>query len=213
MEKSNLIMEKSNNPRSIRARTALRQAMLELIKDRPLDKIKVSEIAKMAGLYRMTFYNHYETKEDLLNDAIRAKIEFVLGQQNDYPEDEELLSDGQFDLSSLSSDDDVNQMDKWLAEKEFLTQIFQLNLDHLLIENSIDFSREATEQLSAVEGLELNPQLREYLITQGAYAYVGLLRVWVQGGMKESPTDVMDLFVQLSWAPCMAMMRENNWTK
>lgn len=206
-------MEKSNNPRSIRARTALREALLELIKDRPLDKIKVSEITKAAGLYRMTFYNHYETKEDLLNDAIRAKIEFVLGQQNDYPEDEELPSDGQFDLSNLSSDDDVNQMDKWLAEKEFLTQIFQLNLDHLLIENSIDLSREATEQLCAAEGIELNLRLREYLITQGAYAYVGLLRVWVQGGMKESPTDVMDLFVQLSWAPCMAMMRENNWTK
>jgi|SRR3990172_7016671 len=63
-------MHKKNKPdrRVQRTRQALRNALMELIKEKGFDAISVEEITQRADLGRATFYLHYKDKEDLLID-------------------------------------------------------------------------------------------------------------------------------------------------
>ena len=60
----------STDPRSVRARNALQEALKDLLMTKPLAKITITDIANQAGLARHTFYNHYDTKEELLDQLI-----------------------------------------------------------------------------------------------------------------------------------------------
>lgn len=64
-------MQKRNKPdrRIQRTRRALRNALLQLVKEKRYDSILVEEITQRANLGRATFYLHYKDKEDLLVDV------------------------------------------------------------------------------------------------------------------------------------------------
>ena len=47
-------------------RLALRQSLLELMRSRPIDKITVKEICAHADINRGTFYTHFSSPYDLL---------------------------------------------------------------------------------------------------------------------------------------------------
>jgi len=51
--------------------TKMDLALISLLKKKPLDFITVSEICEIAGVNRSTFYLHYETIGDLLNETVR----------------------------------------------------------------------------------------------------------------------------------------------
>ncbi|MEV2227842.1 TetR/AcrR family transcriptional regulator [Streptomyces phaeochromogenes] len=53
------------DPRTRRSRSALETALLELIAERDLSQISVSDITKRAGVNRSTFYEHYTDVHDL----------------------------------------------------------------------------------------------------------------------------------------------------
>jgi AcrR family transcriptional regulator len=54
-----------------RTKLALRQALLELIKEKGFEAVSVEEITERANVGRATFYIHYGDKEDLLLDEFR----------------------------------------------------------------------------------------------------------------------------------------------
>ena len=51
--------------------TKMDLALISLLEKKPFEYISVSEICKTAGVSRSTFYLHYETIGDLLNEAVR----------------------------------------------------------------------------------------------------------------------------------------------
>jgi AcrR family transcriptional regulator len=53
------------DPRTRRSRAALETALRELIAERDLSQISVSDITKRAGVNRSTFYEHYTDVHDL----------------------------------------------------------------------------------------------------------------------------------------------------
>ncbi|MGN9820624.1 TetR/AcrR family transcriptional regulator [Streptomyces sp. SD11] len=56
---------RSMDPRTRRSRSALETALRELIAERDLSQISVSDITKRAGVNRSTFYEHYTDAHDL----------------------------------------------------------------------------------------------------------------------------------------------------
>ena len=65
----------SNDPRAIRTREAMQLAFRELLREKSFQKISVTEISERAGFARHTFYNHYETKEDILNYLVDSMLD------------------------------------------------------------------------------------------------------------------------------------------
>ena len=61
----------SNDPRAIRTRLMLRQALMQIVVEKPFRDLTISNITKYAGVNRATFYLHYDDKYDLLKDCAK----------------------------------------------------------------------------------------------------------------------------------------------
>src|SRR3954447_314289 len=61
------------DPRVLRTRRLLQDALLSLAREQSLDEISVADIADRATVNRSTFYQHYPDKETLLADALDAQ--------------------------------------------------------------------------------------------------------------------------------------------
>ncbi len=71
-------MEKKTDLRVIKTKNLIYNTLIELMKDKTFEEIKVSDICNKALINRSTFYSHYEDKYDLLVDFINSlKDEFV----------------------------------------------------------------------------------------------------------------------------------------
>lgn len=60
---------KKVDPRVVRTRQLLRDALISLIDERGFDSVSVQDIAERATINRATFYLHYRDKHDLLNSS------------------------------------------------------------------------------------------------------------------------------------------------
>ncbi len=73
----------------------LKNGLLELMKERPLEKISVSEICEYAVINRVTFYSHYVDKYALYNELLEDIIENItiktFDKFNDLKNREELM--------------------------------------------------------------------------------------------------------------------------
>lgn len=65
-----------------KTKRAIRSAFYELIKEKPLEKITVREIAERAEINKTTFYSHYETVYDLVDQLEQEAVAEVISQLN-----------------------------------------------------------------------------------------------------------------------------------
>lgn len=64
----------NNDPRAVRSRQALHEALLRLLEAKPLDQITIRDITAEAGVGYTTFFRHHPTKESLLNEVAADQI-------------------------------------------------------------------------------------------------------------------------------------------
>jgi AcrR family transcriptional regulator len=67
-----------NDPRVIRTRQMLREALIDLVIERGYDSLSIQDIADKAGLRRATFYLHYRNKEELLLSMMRDTVDELI---------------------------------------------------------------------------------------------------------------------------------------
>ncbi len=61
--------DSTQDPRVIRTRALLRQALMELIAERGVTSLTIQDVTDRAGLHRTTFYLHYTGLHELLDDC------------------------------------------------------------------------------------------------------------------------------------------------
>ena len=70
-------MGKKQDPRTIQTKALIKQTLLDMLKKTAFDKITVSELCKIAGINRGTFYLHYcdlwAVLEELEEEALREE--------------------------------------------------------------------------------------------------------------------------------------------
>lgn len=180
----------SLDPRSIRARQAFHQALIDLLKKKSFQKISVTDIARQAGLARHTFYNHYETKEDLLNSIIDS----ILNELFIYAAEQGII------LDSTDVDPNVYQrigvkfFQIWQENAEFVKALDSVDIDHLLIKRMKENFADYFNQHSRIRASTVGPALLQYLICFNAYASIGILNQWLEDGMRYPP-EVMGEFL------------------
>ena len=62
-------MEQKENQRIRLTKTLLTDALLEMLQEQPIHAISIRDLCKKAGINRTTFYHHYGSQYDLLNDT------------------------------------------------------------------------------------------------------------------------------------------------
>jgi AcrR family transcriptional regulator len=76
-----LIPEKSVDPRVLRTRKLLQQALVKLMTEKEFDAISVQDIAEAATINRATFYDHYTDKFALLECTVASRFMELLAER------------------------------------------------------------------------------------------------------------------------------------
>ena len=66
-----------------RTRRALEAALWELLKRKPLDRLRVREVTELCGLRRQSFYYHFKDVYDLFDWSIQRERALLLARQED----------------------------------------------------------------------------------------------------------------------------------
>lgn len=56
-------------------RDSLTQALIRLLQDKPMSDITISELAKEAGVSRMTYYRHYTSMDEILQSYLEDIVD------------------------------------------------------------------------------------------------------------------------------------------
>ena len=141
--------EKAEYRSSRRSRALIRSALLSLMKDKPFDRITITEIARRADINRGTFYAHYrnigEVLESIQTDVAleMSRIFEDLSLRNIITDCEKILTkavdfisrDPQFYRTLLSIDNGNNVVEMWKS-----------NIISYLVATSFFSSSTATQQ-------------------------------------------------------------------
>jgi AcrR family transcriptional regulator len=74
-------VEKTTDPRILRTRKLLQQALVSLMKEKEFDSISVQDIAEAATINRATFYDHYPDKFSLLECTVGTRFNELLAER------------------------------------------------------------------------------------------------------------------------------------
>lgn len=70
-------MAKAEYRSSIRSKKLITDALVELLDEKPLDKITVTDIVKKADINRGTFYAHYENVSDVVTSIFESAFDII----------------------------------------------------------------------------------------------------------------------------------------
>jgi AcrR family transcriptional regulator len=172
--------------------TSFTKAFRELLQAKSFQKITVTDIAEKAGFARHTFYNHYETKEDILNYLIDSALDEYFERMVKW---DIYIADPEKELRMFAHFFQV-----WKDNPEVVDILKNIDLDILLVERLKTFFTKFYYEIVSKEIPKVNMQFAKYIINFNAYALLGILKPWLQDGMKYSPEVMAGFLMQLTGA-------------
>lgn len=186
--------------RTSRTMSYLREAMLGLLKLKPLEKVTVKELADKAQVSKNSFYNHYENLEALAQDCYAQTLVYfdsTRRRRADYASREEAVCDLlEQRVKSLSFLRDNPNLARAILTHAGVSPYYsgaeefeeELTIDHLTFEYGPE------EALMGKPGF-ISYRDCAHFISAGWYA---VIRRWFFEGMQEDPVQVAKRGVHLS---------------
>lgn len=170
---------RATDPRPARTRTALLDALFELIQEKRWEHIRVQDILDRAGLGRSTFYAHFDSKFDLLTASIPAVTLPVAEPGEGVP-----------NLRSMF--DHVEEMQPILRP---------LMSQPLLSEINDAFHRQLVEAWTVhLAARRVRDPQREFIATCLAGAFLATSRSWMATRCRRPAADVCDDYTTMAAA-------------
>lgn len=175
-------MNRKGNQRTVQTENKIRWVFLNLLVEKELKNISVSEICKKAGIHRTTFYVHYQDVADLMEHMV---ADMYLQVKDMFVDEEEGMRHGGFKrLFEL-----VSQHRTFFSAYINAAGTLELNYDKLpaALQENID-------RVMPILGYTS----REELLYHQTFFCEGLsavIRRWIRGGCKESPEEMERIIV------------------
>jgi len=153
----------SNASRNSYVRRHITEALVGLLKEKPMQEISISEITERAGVGRMSFYRNYNSKEDV----VRAYLSDMVGGW-----EEEYKASGKSSNSEL-----YGSLFSHLKERaDFFLLLEKRNLMNLFLDVLLERAGPKPSY----------DNFWAYTTSFIAYGTYGWIREWIARGMKES---------------------------
>lgn len=162
----------SNEARNTYVIEHITDALLELLRDKPIGDISISELCGLAGIGRASFYRNFDSKEDIL----RRYMNKIFLEWTDKDEDnEQNKSLGEFLYVMFAH---------FEKHREFYEVLNKRNLIYLL-----------KDVITGICGPKPEHSKEEaYARAYVAYALYGWIEVWFQRGMQETADEIAGMF-------------------
>jgi AcrR family transcriptional regulator len=156
----------------------VRESLLKLLAQKPIQKVTVKEICELSQINRATFYTHYQDPYDLLEQI-----------------ENELFNDISSTLMMKLDDMDnlITEVFQVIGKNIDLCRVlFSDNGDKMFLRRILDVSRDLTLSGWRKQYPKASPQQLDYL-----YAFViggsgAVIEQWVRSGMKETPVRLAE---------------------
>lgn len=161
----------------------LRRALLNLLAEKPLNDISVTELCTKADVNRATFYAHYESTYSLLTEIQEEFYESIKGDIR----------------SVINNESDTKLQDllhKMYTNKDLCTILFTNISGRVYLEKMLEQSK--NELLKTIPVRELKTGETHYFVTFLMSGFIGILEDWVFNGCKETPKEIAFLITRIS---------------
>ena len=190
-------MAVNDDPRYLRVRQQLTEAILKLSAEKPADQITVSELTREAGVSRTTFYKHGASPVEYLADVLIGQIEPYLAEFNEVlasADEDYLLRWRGVYIAMLCRIREDRALLSALMQGEEQSVLFGLLTSKL---NAIftDYVQEFRNHLvhGAVSDLWV-----EMAVSQQVYNLISVLEAWLRTGMDSTPEQVVNTYLSLA---------------
>ena len=158
---------------------ALVQTLKELLTEKPLDKITVTDLTEHCGVNRMTFYYHFKDIYDLVEWACVESAARALAGQKTY----DTWQQGFLQILQAVQKDKV-----------FFTKVYHsISREHLesyLYSLTYDLMMGVVEERAA--GMTVRPEDKEFIANFYKFAFVGLTLDWIKNDMRQDPAQLVE---------------------
>lgn len=156
-------------------------AIVELSKTKPIEKITIQNIVDCCGAGRQTFYNHFSDKEELIEYVYlcdRKKGEEIL--KNDYT-----LKKHMVEILNLCAE-----------KRQFYIRAYSIHGQNSLSESVFGAAVEYYEKLVAQKaGKEALDDDMKVAIRFNCYGELGLVKEWIKGNICCSSEKMADIII------------------
>ena len=176
----------------------LKESLLELMKEKPVDKITPTELCRKAEINRNTFYAHYYSTRDVL-DEIEAEVstQIIESLSNRF-------SAGNIDISQM-----LNEICCIVYEKrDFCKILLSENGDAAFFEQIILFGKSVIIDGWRKEGVNLSDDQMDMFFTYIVNGSVALIRKWASGDMKNTPAEIAALIERATYGGINGMKEQ-----
>lgn len=179
-----------------RTRKLLQDALIALLRQKPLAKIRIKAIVEEANVSRPTFYHHFATKEALLFSLVDDLFSEISA---------DVLDHHDVDHRKHISHAMVASFEHWIIYGEKLRWVFQVENRDLLIGALVPHVEGLRRQLDQhFTPAELVNPYEHYVTEFMAGGLYRVLKRWIDEGMRESAQTMgtmMLLLVDHGFAP------------
>lgn len=155
---------------------AILDSFVELISERPFDKITVKDIVTRCGVNRNTFYYYFEDVYALVDELFQVETQNILGSNADYETWQEAFLKGiDFVHNNRRA---IYHLYNSISHEQVETYLNKVTYNNILI-----FIKKSVADLSPTE------KDVELVASFYSHALVGMTLEWLSGGMKGDPHD------------------------
>jgi AcrR family transcriptional regulator len=179
--------EKELDKRVERSRRLLLNALLELMNERPYNKISVAHIAKKSGVARPTFYLHFHSKDDLLIAHIDDMFERFYAEIDGY-------------ITQRKDADPIIatiMFRQWSDNAEFARLLVQTDIESLMLSQFQSYIERVVECFMTAHNVPNRAGLLAYVVDFLAGASFMVIKRWVLKGLVETPEVMGELYASL----------------
>ena len=158
---------------------ALEESLKNLLLQKPLDKITISDIAADCGISRMTFYYHFKDIYDLVEWACMEDARRALEGKKTY----DTWQQGFLQIFEAVQ-----------ANRPFIMNVYRsVSREHVescLYKLTYDLLMGVVEERA--QDLSVRECDREFIAHFYKYAFVGIMLDWIKGDMRADPKEIVD---------------------
>lgn len=170
----------------------MNEALLSLLEKKDFEYITVKELCNKAGVNRSTFYLHYETMNDLLNETINMiEKKFYSSFNKDLKIDDLIKKDDKKDLILVTSE----YLKPYLHFVFENRKVFKLALKRATLFNSENaFSKMNKEYFIPIMNyFNINEKIQPFVLMYYCSGLVSIISKWLDNNCQESVDEIIDI--------------------
>lgn len=178
-------MEHRENQRVMLTKRLLKEGLVDLLRSKELEKIRVSELCRAAGINRATFYKHYAVPKDVLLELEQDLVEEL----------RKMAPKVQTQENARTYMEDI--CEKLYARRELLRILLRSKTDEDLVTMFRETNRRYWSQYGSGKPHGLDQESAGLMVTffsSGAYY---MIRQWILEDIGKTPREVAELVFRL----------------